>query len=207
MHNKKFNKLLSVSEVSKYLCIPLKSVYYLTETGRIKGIKIGKHWKYHITDIENYYEYGTDKNKMPDIALNQAEKGTDRIERRDSPRINCNLQCRYKIGIPSLKEFSSTGTIRNLSVSGIFLHSEPNPCVPPLCTWAGRTQELGESDDLSQIDVGDPINLDFCFVPESGARIGITVSGRVVRKVTDGLGIKFRGIDEKARDSITKYVG
>lgn len=182
MENRRFKNLLSVSEVSEYLNIPLKSVYYLTEKGKINGIKIGKHWRYHLEEIENYYVYGTNKKSLFPL-----QKSTAILERRYCPRINCNLRCQYKIDIPFLKEFSSVGDIRDISGNGIFLYCKP--------------------DAISQLEIDDPINLDFYLTLEKGEMIKMAASGRIVRKVSDGAGVKFRTIDKGLKDLILKFVG
>jgi len=48
--------LMTAEEVSRFLRIPLVSVYHLTRKGEVKGVKIGKHWRYqkdHILQLIN----------------------------------------------------------------------------------------------------------------------------------------------------------
>ena len=41
-------------EVSKYLKIPISTLYDQTKKGKIRGIKIGKHWRYVLQDIHDF---------------------------------------------------------------------------------------------------------------------------------------------------------
>lgn len=187
MNIKNPKKLLSVSEVSEYLCIPLKSVYYLTEIGKIRGIKVGRQWRYHLSNIEFYYQNGTNRKAAISNITNPAGDIRDITERRAFPRINCNIRCSYEVVIPLLKEFSSTSSIRNISGNGIFLYAL--------------------QDSLKTISVGDPVNLRFPLNIESGENGNLDISGRVVRKTGEGIGIKFKDVSKSYQDLIIKYVG
>jgi len=43
--------LLTSEEVSSMLRLPLSTLYRLTKNGKIKGLKIGKQWRYKKEDI------------------------------------------------------------------------------------------------------------------------------------------------------------
>lgn len=187
MDNENYNELLTVSEVGKYLRIPLKSVYYLTQTGKIKGIKVGKHWRYHLKDIKCYYQNGTKRSAISGEIIITSVETQNITEKRTFPRINCNIRCLYEVVIPELKELSSTGSIRNISGNGVFLY--------------------GLQGNLENIFAGDPISLKFELNTKSGKRINLNVPGRVVRKVNEGIGIKFRDIDKYYRDLLIRYAG
>ena len=40
------SKIMSIQEVSEYLNIPVSTVYYLAQKGKIKGAKFGRHWRF-----------------------------------------------------------------------------------------------------------------------------------------------------------------
>lgn len=54
------NELLTVREVSNLLRIHIRTVQRLSKLGRIRAIKIGSQWRYKRTDVEQYYNLGTD---------------------------------------------------------------------------------------------------------------------------------------------------
>jgi len=49
-----FQKILTVAEVSQYLKIPISTLYELTRKGKIRGIKIGRHWRYLENDVLDF---------------------------------------------------------------------------------------------------------------------------------------------------------
>ena len=46
--------IMTGQEVSQYLKIPISTLYDLTKKGIIRGIKIGKHWRYLRQDIRHF---------------------------------------------------------------------------------------------------------------------------------------------------------
>ena len=48
-------KVMTVKEVSQFLKIPVSSLYELTRKGIIRGIKIGRHWRYLESDILAFF--------------------------------------------------------------------------------------------------------------------------------------------------------
>lgn len=50
------NDFYTAEELSKHLRIPRATLYYLTRQKRIPAIKIGKHWRYRKTTIEDWME-------------------------------------------------------------------------------------------------------------------------------------------------------
>ena len=57
------NRIMSIHEVSAYLKIPVSTIYYLAQRGKIKGAKFGRHWRFLEEEILNYlrgvgYSYG-----------------------------------------------------------------------------------------------------------------------------------------------------
>lgn len=49
------NKIMSVQEVSRFLKIPVSTIYDLAKNGKIKGVKFGKHWRFLEEDILSYF--------------------------------------------------------------------------------------------------------------------------------------------------------
>ena len=48
------NKIMGIQEVSAYLKIPVSTIYYLAQRGKIKGAKFGRHWRFLEEEILNY---------------------------------------------------------------------------------------------------------------------------------------------------------
>ncbi len=46
--------VLTAREVCQYLRIPLSTLYSLSKRGRIKGVKVGKHWRYLQEDVHDF---------------------------------------------------------------------------------------------------------------------------------------------------------
>lgn len=105
------------------------------------------------------------------------------IEHRAYPRINCNLKCLYSIDLHPFKNISSSGIIKNLGAGGIFL--------------------LGSH--IEEIEIDDPVKLQFVLSTEK--ETDIEAEGRVVRKDSIGLGIKFRKISSEDKNRIIQYIG
>lgn len=178
------NNFLTANEVSKFFALPLNTIYRLSKTGSIKGIKIGKQWRYLKVHIE-----GLIKSGMPIESIG-TKANLDFIERRRYPRMNCGLHCEYNIYFPPTKKFYSvTGTIINISVEGMFL--------------------MDELENLAYISVGDPVELYF-KIPKDSKEVYIHTSGRVVWKMEEkeqhGIGIKFRNMDKIYQKEINTYV-
>lgn len=178
-------KLLTANEISQCFDIPLNTIYRLSKNGKIRGIKIGKQWRYLKDDIERYLSTGTDFSLAP------LRKSMEFSEKRQYPRMNCSSRCSYRITISSIKEFQSdTGSIRNISGGGVFLYDKP--------------------ENLSHISIMDPVELEFEIQGKTGTK-KIVTEGRAVREgecgtVINGLGIKFRNIDKVNQEEIINYV-
>jgi excisionase family DNA binding protein len=175
----KGNDLLLAGEVSECLRLPLSTLYRLTKNGILKGIKVGKQWRYSRTDIEKYLA----SFKNPRHYYNW-KADSDINERRAHPRLNCHIECRFSLNLPPNKNFTSDSLIKNISGNGLLLY--------PL------------SDFLSKIDIGDPVELEFKLNLENN---NIRTDGRIVRKAVDGFGIKFRNMNKECQDSIIHFVG
>lgn len=177
MNTKDMDKIISAYEASEILRIPLSSLYYLSNTGKIRAIKIGRRWRYKKIDIEHYATYGT-------IGLNK-EVARPRKEKRLSPRINCDILCEFRLGLPSQNHISKS-IIKNIGTSGIFLNIY-NP-------FSIRTD--------------DPVQMRFGLdIPYEGNDETMEILGRVVRIADTGIGVKYRSLPLELREKITRYVG
>lgn len=102
--------LLKAKEASEILRVPLSTLYRLTKQGRIKGIKIGRQWRYKREDIMRYFNAGIGFDNIT-------------VEKRRYPRVNCRIKCGFKIFIPGEKDIQSQGIIRNISAGGVLVET------------------------------------------------------------------------------------
>ena len=47
-------RVMTIKEVSHFLKIPISTIYFLAQKGKIKGAKFGKHWRFIQQDIVDY---------------------------------------------------------------------------------------------------------------------------------------------------------
>jgi len=97
--------LLKAEEASRMLRVPLSTLYRLTKQGVIKGVKIGKQWRYKREDILRYFNAGVSFSDFT-------------VERRQCPRLPCHIACRLA---------GSEGIIRNISSGGALVELEKAP--------------------------------------------------------------------------------
>ena len=109
-------------------------------------------------------------------------------EQREYPRMNCVLKCTFKTSLLPVKDISSQGVIRNISGGGGLLINVTKGA-------------------FSSIDIGDPLELDFKIPSNGDSGIDVGTRARVVRKTTDGLGIKFRNVNQEYKRAIMHLVG
>ena len=48
------SEILTVDELQNYLKIPKPTLYALAQNGRIPAAKVGKHWRFRRTDIDEW---------------------------------------------------------------------------------------------------------------------------------------------------------
>lgn len=111
MNQTNHSDFLTADEVSVLFRIPLRTIYNLSKSGKVKGVKIGKQWRYKESDIREYINLGTQFSREP------ARKPINFIEHRAYPRINCRIDCRY---LANLTNLSGSGVIKNISAGGVF---------------------------------------------------------------------------------------
>jgi excisionase family DNA binding protein len=78
------NGLLTAHEVSQMLRIPLSTVYHLTSVGKLQAVRIGKHWRYHRSDVEKFlFGPGVGTNSSH-VILNPKGEGSSASGGQDS---------------------------------------------------------------------------------------------------------------------------
>ena len=60
--------VMTIEEASKYLRIPLSSLYKLAQDGKIPCQKVGRHWRFHRQALEKWFE------RFPKDEFNNVDK-------------------------------------------------------------------------------------------------------------------------------------
>ena len=47
-------EILTLEELHAYLKIPKPTLYSMAQAGRLPGAKVGKHWRFRLTDIHEW---------------------------------------------------------------------------------------------------------------------------------------------------------
>ena len=50
------DEIMNIKEVAGYLKIPIPSIYKLAQSGKIPGVKMGKHWRFLKKDLDHLFE-------------------------------------------------------------------------------------------------------------------------------------------------------
>lgn len=222
---------LTSKQVSKYLFIPLRTVQRLTKEGKIKGVKIGKQWRYKRADIEYYISRGTDFSREPErIPDNSSSLRANFVSEAVSDKNHEIASSSAKfIPIPPditpRNDFSSrpvlhkgTGFIERrafprinsnikcgYSVNLVPFKDTNNAAIIKNLSAGGAALVI-QDEEINKIEIGDPINLDFDLTRKTET-LNIKTEGRIVRKDGGRIGVKFRNIDEETRNKIIQYVG
>ena len=182
------SKMLTTKEVSDYLRIPVSSLCRLTKMGKIRGFKVGKHWRYRAEDILSFFE-GTKEACNPS-------------ERRQHSRLNSEIAATLQSEINTKASRLQSGVIRDISQSGCFVLID---------------NENRDSSDESRegvrlfpkgIRVGDPVQIQFKILASDPKPM--VCHGRLIHQTNHGmpgLGIKFRLMPSEQRKAIRNYVG
>lgn len=94
-------KLMTALEVSRYLRVPLSTIYELAAKGKLRAVKFGRHWRFVEDDLK------TNGNK-PDS------------EKREFARLNVEIPARLQGMLTHTRNIQIEGLIRNISEEGIF---------------------------------------------------------------------------------------
>jgi len=48
----KADDILTINDVAEFLRMPVSTIYKLVQDGKIRGVKVGKHWRFLKKDLE-----------------------------------------------------------------------------------------------------------------------------------------------------------
>jgi len=52
--SKKPDNVLTIDELSEYLKVPKSSLYKLVQEGKLPGVKVGRHWRFHLDTVDDW---------------------------------------------------------------------------------------------------------------------------------------------------------
>ncbi len=58
--------LMDTEEVARYLKVHVKTVMNLVERGDLRASKIGRHWRFRKSDVDEYFESRLNKPRTDD---------------------------------------------------------------------------------------------------------------------------------------------
>jgi len=61
--------VLTLAEVAALLRVPRSTVYKLAQNGTVPAFKVGKHWRFLLSDIEGWLRSHGGVSKTKDLAL------------------------------------------------------------------------------------------------------------------------------------------
>jgi len=70
-----FPQVLTIEEASKYLRIPLSTLYKLAQDGKIPCQKVGRHWRFRKERIDNWLDDTIAKSKKQTPVNNEEQHG------------------------------------------------------------------------------------------------------------------------------------
>jgi len=177
--------VMTAQEVSDYLKIPLSTLYGLTKSRKILGVKIGKHWRYLKENMDAYLFSSATITKS-----HLSSKSF--LEKRQTPRINSELQATLSTLLPRKNGLKHEGVIHNLSDGGVLFISSN-----------------GESHS-TYYELGDPVKLVFKIKDENQEQMileGRIIHQRSITRSETAFGIKFKKLSATEQGAIREYVG
>ena len=57
-------EVMNIEETSRYLRVPISSLYKLAQAGKIPCQKVGRHWRFRREAIERWLEETPNNNRM-----------------------------------------------------------------------------------------------------------------------------------------------
>lgn len=170
---------MTAEEVKEFLKIPLSTVYGLTKKGKLKGVKVGKHWRYLKSEVEGRL---VGSGAFDQVAR---ESEAEFAERRRSQRIDCEIPALITV-MRGRQQDTREGVIQNLSASGARF-------------------VMSDGENLVPIGAGVMIN----FKLPTGPSAALELEGKVVRGEVHHdllLGIEFRSMVQTDRAALEEYV-
>ena len=70
-----FPQVLTIEEASRYLRIPLSTLYKLAQDGKIPCQKVGRHWRFRKERIDNWLDDTITKSKKQTSIDNEEQHG------------------------------------------------------------------------------------------------------------------------------------
>jgi len=59
--------ILNIKEVSKYLRLPVSTIYKLAQDGKVPAVKVGKHWRFLKKDLQLLFvQKGEEHSQIPE---------------------------------------------------------------------------------------------------------------------------------------------
>ena len=102
---------MTAKEVSRYLRLPLSTVYYLAQNGSMPTVKFGSRYRFRLEDIQIYL-HGESKSHTPSISQKK--------ESSQEKRRHARFMVRFLTTIGD-DEARSKAVITNISESGAYL--------------------------------------------------------------------------------------
>jgi len=59
-------EVMNIEETSRYLRVPVSSLYKLAQSGKIPCQKVGRHWRFRREAIERWLEENTKSHQIKD---------------------------------------------------------------------------------------------------------------------------------------------
>ena len=161
----------------------MNTIYELAAKGKLRGVKVGKHWRFLEIDIANYLPKNSTEN-------------------REHPRMKTHITAKLSGVLPESQNLLIEGVIRDISEGGILLITDnphlsighPVRLIFTLPLFLSSPHALG----------GDPGQ------KHAGMTGLFDVEGRIVHGKSNGkcsCGIKFRTLSENDQERIRAYVG
>jgi len=183
-------KLMTAKEVSEFLRIPASTVYHLAQVGKIKGVKLGKHWRFIEDDIVSYLRLKSVLSSTRFISI---------TENRRVPRLNTRIPGIFAVIFNDEQGIERAGVVGNLSEDGLFFVLNASDAI---------SHESEEHGREIKYEVGDPVRIKFEINGLHPCKVD--VEGRIVHVQPNsktGIGIKFRNINPAEQGVIRHYVG
>jgi len=178
------SEVMTPSQVSFFLNIPLSTVYYFSKKGVLKSFRVGHKWRYRRADIEAYLLEGAPEE--------DDGREAERKDQREAIRLNTSIDCSFDITIPDRKKVTGKADILNISHNGVLL------------------EVTGYESEDGLPSAGDPVNLHFKLNTVFAPPLSLEMKGRVSRIELDGaikMAVRFRNVPKELKTKLMVYTG